>query len=208
MKDAIAMTNLMYPILQARTAHLTIVLVAMFVIMPGRSYGQSPEMTAGFSIGLVGQGDRLIPSAHVSYGRDLVGPLRAHGQFRFSRLATLNNSDILNRDRLTYFDASMGLNISPVEFGRHRLTLSAGPTLRGRWEYDTYGVVRRFQNGVLVEQTLFIDERRSLDTGVHLKTLYGLRLTNSLRAEVFMEGYNYNEGTGIFFFGIQTAFSL
>lgn len=172
------------------------------------SRAQSPRVSTGFSIGIVGQGDRLIPSGHIGYNRSLVGPLRLHGQIRFSRLQTLDNPDLLNRDRLTYLDASTGFQISPLKVGRHRLIVGAGPTLRGRWEYDTIGVQRRFRNGMLVEQTFFVEERQSVDFGAWLRTAYSVRITRALRAGLFMEGYNYNEGTGIFFFGLQTAFSL
>ena len=185
-----------------------IVFPATGLVASTSTYAQSSQMTTGISIGLVGQGDRLIPSVNVGYNRPLVGPLRIHGQFRFSRLETLDSSDLLNRDRLTYLDANLGVRVFPLDIGRHRLTVGAGPTLRGRWEYDTYGVRQRFRNGQLVERIFLTERRKSLDTGVHLKALYSVRITQSLRAELFMEGYNYNEGTGIFFFGVQTAFSL
>jgi hypothetical protein len=172
------------------------------------SHAQSPRVSTGFSIGLVGQGDRLIPSLHVAYARPLASVVDVQGQTRFSHLSTPNHSYPLNRGRLTYLDASVSLNAHPVNIGRHRLSFEVGPSIRGRWEKDTIAARQRTRDGVVVEEELLQERRSSVDTGARIKTMYSIRITQSLRAELFMEGYNYNEGTGIFFFGVQTAFSL
>ena len=59
-----------------------------------------------------------------------------------------------------------------------------------------------------IEEELLQERESSVDIGARIKAMYSARITQSLRAELFMEGYDYNEGTGIFFLGVQTAFSL
>ncbi|MGM0706388.1 MAG: hypothetical protein ACQETP_10755, partial [Bacteroidota bacterium] len=134
--------------------------------------------------------------------------LDVEGQIRFSRLSTLDHEDLLRRARLTYLDASLGIGVHPVELGRHRLSFEAGIASRGRWEYDAYRVRIRRRGGEVIEQEIFFDRRRSADVGARIKVMYSARITTALRLGIYMEGYNYNDGTGLFFFGLQSSFSL
>lgn len=183
--------------------------VVILLALPMTTYAQQPaQVTGGFSIGIVGQGDRLIPSGHVGYHLALASSLDINGEVRFSRLSALNHDDPLRRGRLTYLDGSLGINVQPIQFGRHQLSFGLGAAMRGRWEYDAYLVRNRRRGGELVEQEVFFDRRRSVDVGARLKAMYSVRITPALRLGLYMEGYNYNEGTGLFFFGVQSAFLL
>ncbi|PEN09352.1 hypothetical protein CRI93_01085 [Longimonas halophila] len=183
--------------------------IFLFVVFCGSAQAQQGfRTTVGTSMGIVGQGDRLIPSVHIGYAHPVASVLDVEGQIRFSRLSTLDHEDLLRRDRLTYLDASLGIGVHPVELGRHRLSFEAGVTSRGRWEYDAYRVRIRRRGGEIIEQEIFFDRRRSADVGARIKVMYSTRITTALRLGLYMEGYNYNDGTGIFFFGLQSSFSL
>jgi hypothetical protein len=189
--------------------HILLVTVFLSLVFCGSAQAQQGfRTTVGTSMGIVGQGDRLIPSVHIGYTRPIASVLDVEGQIRFSRLSTLDHEDLLRRARLTYLDASLGVGVHPVELGRHRFSFEAGIASRGRWEYDAYRVRIRRRGGEIIEQEIFFDRRRSADVGARIKVMYSARITTALRLGLYMEGYNYNDGTGIFFFGLQSSFSL
>jgi len=189
--------------------YILLITIFLFVVFCGSVHAQQvPRTTVGTSVGIVGQGDRLIPSVHIGYAHPVASALDVEGQIRFSRLSTLDHEDLLRRARLTYLDASLGVGVHPVELGRHRLSFEAGVASRGRWEYDAYRVRIRRRGGEIIDQEIFFDRRRSADVGARIKVMYNVRITTALRLGLYMEGYNYNDGTGLFFFGVQGSFSL
>jgi len=180
----------------------------LFLVPPNISAQSSANVTTGFSTGIVGQGDYLIPSVHLGYERPIASQVRAHGQIRSSHLSSMSDPVKIVRARLTYIDLTVGVDVTPIEFRRHRLTFGLGLANRARWEKRALAWQRRIRNGVVIDDRVIYDETRSVDTGAMVTAMYSVRLSRSFRVGAYMQGYTYDEGTSVFHFGMQTFIAL
>lgn len=172
-----------------------ILFLAAFLFCSQPSAAQN-QLSAGFGVGMVSQGDRLIPSVDLSYSRSLTRLLDAYSQARFSRLQTLNHEDVLRRDRLTYASFALGGLIRPIDSGRSRLDLGLGGVVRGRWEYDS---IRAFGRIGGDRYEVEFENRTSADVGWTFDIAYSLRTWDTLYTTLSVSGNTYDDGPSLFF---------
>ena len=188
--------------ISSRSAIALLFLLGLF-FLPADAQAQN-QLTAGVGLGIVSQGDHLIPSVDLSCSRPVAQWVQAYSQIRFSRLQSLNHEDALQRDRLTYLGFAVGGKIHPIDAGRSQLGVGLGGIVRGRWEYDS---IRAFGQGGGRYEVEF-ENRRSADVGWTFDIAYSVRTWRTLHTSLGVSGNTYNDGPSLFFASLGMHLSL